>query len=128
MASNRIPRLTKRTVDAIRANGSDAVYWDGELTGFGLRVRKSGRKNYVVQTRVDGKLCWFTIGPHGPLTPDEARTKALEVLAEAKKGIDPRATEATRKAEPTMADLGKRFLEETSPWRSHNARWQNAVT
>ena len=115
MASNRIPRLTKRTVDAIKANGSDAVYWDGELTGFGLRVRKSGRKNYVVQTRVDGKLRWFTIGPHGPLTPDEARTRALEVLAEAKKGIDPRTAEAAREAEPAMADLGKRFLEEYVP-------------
>ena len=115
MASNRIPRLTKRTVDAIRANGGDAVYWDGELTGFGLRVRKSGRKNYVVQTRVDGKLRWFTIGPHGPLTPDQARNKALEVLADATKGIDPRNAEAARRAEPSMADLGKRFLEEYVP-------------
>ena len=84
-----IPKLTKRAVDAIKTNGADAVYWDGELTGFGLRVRKSGRKNYVVQTRVEGKLRWFTLGPHGPLAPDEARAKALDILAAAKRGIDP---------------------------------------
>ena len=70
--ANRIPRITKRSVDASRADGTDTVYWDGELTGFGLRVRRSGRKSYVVQTRVAGKLRWFTIGPHGPLSPDRS--------------------------------------------------------
>ncbi|MCY3980449.1 MAG: tyrosine-type recombinase/integrase [Alphaproteobacteria bacterium] len=109
--ANRIPRLTKRTVDALKAKGADTVYWDGELTGFGVRVRKSGRKNYVLQTRIDGKLRWFTIGQHGPLTIDEARTNALEILAQARKGIDPRKTHAAG-TEPVMSDLGKRFLED----------------
>ena len=113
--ANRIPRITKRSVDAIKADGADTVYWDGELTGFGLRVRRSGRKSYVVQTRIAGKLCWFTIGPHGPLNPDQARARALEILACAKKGIDPRDADARREAEPSMADLGRRFLEEYVP-------------
>ena len=42
---NRIPRITKRSVDAVKVGGADIVYWDGELTGFGLRVRRSGRKS-----------------------------------------------------------------------------------
>ena len=113
--ANRIPRITKRSVDAVKAGGTDTVYWDGELTGFGLRVRRSGRKSYVVQTRIAGKLCWFTIGPHGPLNPDQARARALEILACAKKGINPRDADARREAEPSMADLGRRFLEEYVP-------------
>ncbi len=113
--SNGIPRITKRSVDAVKAGGTDTVYWDGELTGFGLRVRRSGRKSYVVQTRIAGKLCWFTIGPHGPLNPDQARARALEILASAKKGIDPRDADARREAERNMADLGRRFLEEYVP-------------
>ena len=113
--ANRIPRISKRSVDAVKAGGTDTVYWDGELTGFGLRVRRSGRKSYVVQTRIAGKLCWFTIGPHGPLNPDQARGRALEILACAKRGIDPRDADARRKAEPSMADLGRRFLEEYVP-------------
>ena len=113
--ANRISKLTKRAVEALRANGADTVYWDGELTGFGVRVRKSGRKNYILQTRVDGKLRWFTIGRHGPLTADEARAKALEILALAKKGIDPREGNAKRQAEPVMTDLGKRFLKDYVP-------------
>ena len=107
--ANRIPRLTKRTVDALKAKGADTVYWDGVLTG--VRVRKSGRKNYVLQTRIDGKLRWFTIGQHGPFTIDEARTNALEILAQTRKGIDPRKTHAAG-TEPVMGDLGKRFLED----------------
>ena len=112
---NRVPKLTRRAVEAIKANGADTIYWDGELTGFGLRVRKSGRKNYVLQTRVRGKLRWFTIGQHGRITADEARAAALEILAQAKKGIDPRDADVKREAEPVMADLGRRFLEEYVP-------------
>ena len=113
--ANRIPKFTKRAVDALKAGSADTVYWDGELTGFGVRVRKSGRKNYVVQTRVAGKLRWFTIGQHGPITLEQARAAALEILALAKKGIDPRDGDAKRAAEPVMADLGKRFLEDYVP-------------
>ena len=113
--ANRIPKLTKRAVEAIKTNGADTVYWDGELTGFGIRVRKSGRKNYILQTRVRGKLRWFTIGQHGRITPDEARTAALEILAQTKIGIDPRDADAKCKAEPLMAELGRRFLEEYVP-------------
>ena len=45
----------------------------------------------------------------------QARAAALEILALAKKGIDPRHGDAKRTAEPVMADLGKRFLEDYVP-------------
>ncbi len=113
--TGRTGKLTNRAVERIRPNGADAVYWDGELTGFGIRVRASGRKNYIVQTRVRGKLRWFTIGPHGPLTAEEARARALEILALAFKGIDPRDGEARAAGSRSVADLGRRFLEEYVP-------------
>ena len=34
--TNRIPKLTKRTVEALKASGADTVYWDGKLTGFAV--------------------------------------------------------------------------------------------
>ena len=113
--TSRIRKLTNRAVERIGPNGGDAVYWDGELTGFGVRVRASGRKNYIVQTRVRGKLRWFTIGPPGPLTADEARARAMEILALAFKGIDPREGEAQAEESRSVADLGRRFLEEYVP-------------
>ena len=129
--ASRIPKLTKRTVEALKASGADAVYWDGELTGFGVRVRKSGRKNYVLQTRVRGKLRWFTIGQHGRITAVEARAAALEILAQTKKGIDPRDADVRRRAEPVMAELGRRFLKEYVPVHckpSTQAGYRRSVT
>ena len=42
--ANRIPKLTKRAVEALKANGADTVYWDGELIGFGSRGPTRARK------------------------------------------------------------------------------------
>ena len=113
--SNRIPRITKRSVDAVKVGGADAVYWDGELTGFGLRVRRSGRKSYVVQTASPGNCA----GSPSPAWTAETRLKHVPARWRywlvRKKGIDPRDAAAQREAEPSMADLGRRFLEEYVP-------------
>ena len=37
---------------------------------------------------------------------------ALEILVLEKKGVGPRDDDAKRAAEPAMADLGKRFMED----------------
>jgi hypothetical protein len=44
-------RISKRVVDSVRPNGSEFIVWDDSLTGFGLRVRASGAKSYVVVYR-----------------------------------------------------------------------------
>jgi hypothetical protein len=44
-------RLTKRTVDALKATGTEYVAWDADISGFGVRVRPSGAKTYVLQYR-----------------------------------------------------------------------------
>ena len=44
-------KLTKRIVEKLKAEDKDAIYWDGELTGFGVRVHATGRKLFIVQSR-----------------------------------------------------------------------------
>jgi hypothetical protein len=44
-------RISKRAVDALKANGSEFTVWDGAVPGFGVRVRSSGAKFYVVVYR-----------------------------------------------------------------------------
>ena len=41
-------RLTKRIVDGLKAGGKDAIFWDRDLPGFGVRVHATGRKLYIV--------------------------------------------------------------------------------
>ena len=40
--------ISKRTVDGLSVDEKDAVFWDRELPGFGVRVYPSGSKVYVV--------------------------------------------------------------------------------
>ena len=43
--------LSGRAVDGLSVEGTDRIFWDRELPGFGVRVYPSGRKVYVVQSR-----------------------------------------------------------------------------
>lgn len=105
-------KLTKRVVDQASANSKATGLWDDELKGFGLRVWPSGRKVYIVKCRIKGRQRFITIGPHGPVTTEQARVRAFEILSEAKGGRDPaKELDQARKA-PTMKGLGERFLME----------------
>ena len=44
-------RITKRAVDALKPNGFEFTVWDDAVTGFGVRVRPTGAKSYVVVYR-----------------------------------------------------------------------------
>lgn len=105
-------KLTKRTVDSIRATDKEAFVWDDEIPGFGLRVQPSGRKSYLVQYRAKGRTRRLTIGVHGVLTPEAARTHGRKLLASVIEGGDPsEERRQTRKAE-TVAELCERYLKE----------------
>ena len=108
-------KITKRTVDRIESDGSDRFYWDRELPGFGLRVRATGRKFFVTQFRANGRLRRMTLGPVTALPPEEARRRAMALLAEAKSGSDPAAQRDTDRRTATVQALGARFLEEYVP-------------
>jgi integrase len=105
-------RLTKRVVDQIAPGEKETMHWDDELRGFGVRVWPSGRKVYMIMSRVKGRLRRITIGTHGPITAEKARGRAHELLSEAKNGRDPaKELDQARKA-PTMKGLGERFLKD----------------
>jgi integrase len=82
-------KLNKRSVDAADPRETEWFLWDGELRGFGLRVRRSGRKFYVVQYRFKGRTRRIMLGEHGRLTPDQARAKAFATLNAVAHGRDP---------------------------------------
>jgi integrase len=110
-----MPKLTKRYVDSLKPEASDVVHWDDDLSGFGLRVRPSGRKSYIVKCRCRGRQIKMTIGTHGPITVEQARTKARGIIAEAKAGSDPSSEHSLMRKSPTMKELGRRFLDDYVP-------------
>ena len=113
MAERQYRTLTKRTVDRLSVNGKDAVFWDNELPGFGVRVYPSGKKVFVVQTRAFGPL--QARQPRHPWRPpgfsvDHARRKATDIIARIKDGQPPVAPEPA--PDPTVADLAERYERE----------------
>ena len=40
----------------MKADRTNSAYWEGQLTGLGVRVRRAGRKSSVVQTGVSPEL------------------------------------------------------------------------
>ena len=45
-------KLTMRSVDALSTKARDAMFWDRDLPGFGMRVYRTGRKVCIVQARI----------------------------------------------------------------------------
>lgn len=109
-------RITKRSVDAIKATGARFSVWDAELPGFGVRVGAGGSKTYVLKYRVgggrSGRTRWGVIGAHGVLTPDQARDVAKRWLAEVAAGGDPAGDKLARREAPTVAELMAQFLRD----------------
>ncbi len=97
-------------VDGLSVHGKSAVYWDRDLPGFGVRVYRSGRKTYVVQSRGPKGSRRVTIGRHGEVTAQQARRQAAAIIGRIKAGKAPRPQSAEPVAEPTVADLAQRYL------------------
>jgi hypothetical protein len=101
-----VPKLTKRFIDAVVAGSGEQFIWDDELPSFGIRIKPSGVRSYLIQYRNShGRSRRLTLGQHGVLTADEARKIARQHLADVARGKDPiEDREMTRQA-PSVADL-----------------------
>jgi len=106
--------ISKRTVDAAKPSARDWFLWDDDLPGFGLKVTPAGGKIYVFQYRIarPGEAertpaKRYTVGKHGPLTPDQARRRAKELAAMVAQGIDPRQQELAEIAAQDAADAAQ---------------------
>lgn len=105
-------KLTKRKIEALKAGGKDYFVWDSELSGFGIRVFPSGRKQFVLQYRFGRTSRRMALGRFGAITPDKARGLALEALVKIRQDIDPVIEKRERRTALTVRELARRFDEE----------------
>jgi len=82
---------TTLTTGLIERTTGPAFLWDTRLPGFGCRLYESGKRTFIFQFRLrDGKQRRVTLGS---ITLDQARERATELYAAARKGADPVAQE-----------------------------------
>jgi integrase len=108
-------KISKRTVDALEPCDRDVDHYDEDLKGFGVRVRSSGRKTYFVMMRHKSVMRRFTIGSHGAVTPEKARLKAKQIIADLAIDKNPTAEQEAIRNAITVKSLGERFIQEYVP-------------
>ncbi len=106
--------ISKRTVEVLPVGEREAVFWDTELSGFGVRVYPSGSKVYLVQTRAGGKSRRVTVGRHGLISAEQARRTAARIIADIKAGNEPDVgnSKHPRDDGPTVAEVAARYMKE----------------
>jgi hypothetical protein len=125
-----VPRYERRSpwlasglpivVDSLKTEPHEYAIWDAQLTGFGVRVRPSGAKSYVVGYRAGSGRASpkkrLTIGAVGKITPEQARTLAQGILGAVAHGRDP--AKERRKADASAENTLQSIAEVTSCGRS----------
>jgi hypothetical protein len=107
-----MPKITKRLVEASEVREKDYIICDDELRGFAVRVLPSGKRCYIVQYRIGTRYRRMSLGQHGVLTTEKARTKAFQLLASVKDGKDPAGDRQEGRKALTVAELAQRFDKE----------------
>jgi Arm DNA-binding domain len=107
-------KITKRLVDGLAAG---QTIWDAEITGFGVR-RQRRDASFVLKYLFRRRQRFYTIGRHGIITVEEARTDARRLLGLAASGIDPAIAREEQSVQPpalTVGELCASYLKEDRP-------------
>ena len=106
-------KLTKRAIATIVPDSTrDKCIWDDEVRGFGLRIKSTGVRSFIVQYRNSSRVSRrITLGKVGVLTVEEARTLAKRALADVIKGGDPAEKRSEERKAMTVRQLCHAYVE-----------------
>jgi integrase len=109
-------RITKRVIDRLTPRANEFTVWDSKMPGFGVRVRPTGAKSFVVVYRAgsgrSAPVRRYTIACVGKIAPEKARRRAQAILGAVAHGLDPASDKTTERGTPTVAELADRFMVE----------------
>lgn len=110
--AKRRANLTTRAIEALKPPKSGlTTVWDGELKGFGARIRANGAIVYVLRyTTTSGRQRLLTLGAHPTLSPNAARDLAMKHKRAIIDGADPVESRDDLRAADTFGDLIDRYL------------------
>ena len=92
-------KLTKATVAGLSlpAGCNEKIYWDDDISLFGVRLRKGGSKGWVFWYRLGGRaspLRKIGLGATSAVSAAEARAEAAKLYAKVRLGQDPASEKA----------------------------------
>ena len=105
-------KLTTRFVNEIKPTDKIKILWDDQLKGFGLCVRQSGKKTFILKYRIGrGRKALVkkhSLGCLPVVTLEIAKNKAKSFLLMASQGIDPIKKDCTFL---TIRELCEQYLD-----------------
>lgn len=112
--------FTKSAIDALPIPSKDEcgkvgyrLHWDTQLPGFGLQVRPTGLKTFILLYRGrSGRSRKLTIGRYGRITLDQARAAARRRFGDVALGDDPQAEKKRLRAMKTFGEVFDAYLKE----------------
>lgn len=109
-------KLTQPTINrlALPPGKSDAIFFDDDVPGLGLRLRGGGKRSWIFQYGIGAKQRRMTLGIAPALTLAAARKTATELYAHVRLGEDPAASkrEGQRRAADTVEAVLRLYLPE----------------
>ena len=106
-------KLTKQFLDKLRpVEGRDVLAWDSGLRGFGVRIKPSRTRAFILQYRnAEGRSRRLTLGSASVLAPEAARKLAIQKLAKVSHGGDPAEVKQAARRKPTVAEICEWYLK-----------------
>src|SRR5436305_13028944 len=114
-AGTKLPKLTDRSIEALRSKTVRYEVWDDARKGFGVRVTPRGAKSFVWVYHYDGRPRRLTFGTYPRLSLADVGVKLADAQKLLKMGLDPGSQavaerEAERHAE-TIDELVGSYLD-----------------
>jgi integrase len=104
-------KLTIKEIDALLRPSKDWIYFDDEVRRFGLRVKPSGVKTFIIMYRTaQGRQRRLSIGQYGTWAPELARREAKRLLQIVDQGKDPAELAAKEKEAITVSQLCDEYM------------------
>lgn len=111
--------LTKHSVErlSLPTGKSELIVFDDKLSGFGVRVRKGGKRTWIAQYRVGRQQRRQTIGSVEVLDAEKARSEFKKISGRVAAGHDPQAEKRNNNARAnlTLLHVAATYLEAVKP-------------
>jgi integrase len=112
-------KLTQQIANGLTlpAGKTDAIYFDDDMPGLGLRLRAGGKRSWIYQYQIGSKQRRMTLGIVPALTLGAARKTASELHARVRLGEDPATArdQRRRQAGDTVEAMLRLYLPEKKP-------------
>ncbi|UPJ76172.1 integrase family protein [Bradyrhizobium sp. 187] len=122
--------ITKTLVDGLEKQPAEYTIWDAKLPGFGVRVRPTGAKSFIIVYRAGtgrtAPVRRLTLAAVGKIAPEAARTQAKILLGTVANGADPAAEKRANRPKRdrlTFDELAQLYLDQYAKVRKSS--WKN---